>query len=182
MVVEIGRKRSAEIRESQAIWKSNFLRKPEVDNFTSVGARGNSRDTNILIRQLDTRYDAAMKSIILALISILLIVPASAQFQFFEHMFGGGGQQQQQPQNAGSDSAWYQQQYEAGTKILASTISRFLLVLILTSALRQVSMPSHIILRSLPASLSLRISECRGQGRIWGWKYGVRIQGRLQRG
>ncbi|KAK3117451.1 Long chronological lifespan protein 2 [Teratosphaeriaceae sp. CCFEE 6253] len=45
---------------------------------------------------------------------LLLILPVNAQFQFFEHMFGGQ-QQQQQPQNAGSDSAWYQQQYEGAT-------------------------------------------------------------------
>ncbi|KAK3679767.1 Long chronological lifespan protein 2 [Recurvomyces mirabilis] len=44
---------------------------------------------------------------------LLLALPATAQFQFFEHMFGGQQQQQQSPQNAGSDSAWYQQQYEA---------------------------------------------------------------------
>ncbi|KAK3623299.1 Long chronological lifespan protein 2 [Elasticomyces elasticus] len=43
---------------------------------------------------------------------LLLVLPASAQF-FFEHMFGGQQQQQAQPQNAGSDSAWFQQQYEA---------------------------------------------------------------------
>ena len=49
-------------------------------------------------------------STILALVA--LITPALAQFQFFEHMFGG--QQEHQPQNAGSDSAWYQQNYEAG--------------------------------------------------------------------
>ncbi|KAF2483337.1 hypothetical protein BDY17DRAFT_324081 [Neohortaea acidophila] len=44
----------------------------------------------------------------------LFLLPASAQFQFFEQMFNQGGQQQQaQPQNMGSDSVWYQQQYEA---------------------------------------------------------------------
>ncbi|KAK0250670.1 Long chronological lifespan protein 2 [Friedmanniomyces endolithicus] len=44
----------------------------------------------------------------------LFILPATAQFQFFEHMFNGQQQQQaSQPQNAGSDSAWYQQHYEA---------------------------------------------------------------------
>ncbi|EMC94165.1 hypothetical protein BAUCODRAFT_36638 [Baudoinia panamericana UAMH 10762] len=49
----------------------------------------------------------------IALASLLLLVlPASAQFQFFEQMFTGQ-QQQQQPQQAGSDSVWYQQQYEA---------------------------------------------------------------------
>jgi hypothetical protein len=52
-----------------------------------------------------------------SLLSALLvfILPVSAQFQFFEQMFNQGGQQQQQqPQNAGSDSAWYQQRYEDG--------------------------------------------------------------------
>lgn len=45
----------------------------------------------------------------------LFLLPVSAQFQFFEQMFNQGGQQQQaQPQNMGSDSVWYQQQYEAG--------------------------------------------------------------------
>ncbi|GAB7330657.1 hypothetical protein MBLNU13_g02224t1 [Cladosporium sp. NU13] len=44
---------------------------------------------------------------------LVFILPVSAQFQFFEQMFNQGGhQQQQQPQNAGSDSAWYQQRYE----------------------------------------------------------------------
>jgi hypothetical protein len=53
--------------------------------------------------------------------SFLLIVTStfaasvSAQFGFFDQMFGGGGhQQQQQPQNVRSDSQWYQQQYEGG--------------------------------------------------------------------
>jgi hypothetical protein len=46
---------------------------------------------------------------------LVFILPVSAQFQFFEQMFNQGGhQQQQQPQNAGSDSAWYQQRYEDG--------------------------------------------------------------------
>jgi hypothetical protein len=49
-----------------------------------------------------------------SLISALLvfILPVSAQFQFFDQMFNR--QQPQQPQNAGSDSAWYQQRYEDG--------------------------------------------------------------------
>lgn len=45
---------------------------------------------------------------------LLLILPAAAQFQFFEHMFNGQQGGPQQPQNMGSDSAWYQQQYENG--------------------------------------------------------------------
>jgi hypothetical protein len=51
---------------------------------------------------------------------LVFILPVSAQFQFFEQMFNQGGQQQQQqPQNAGSDSAWYQQRYEDGRFILS---------------------------------------------------------------
>ena len=45
---------------------------------------------------------------------------ASAQFGFFDQMFGGGGggggggQQRAEPQNVRSDSSWYQAQYEGG--------------------------------------------------------------------
>ncbi|OMP85639.1 Long chronological lifespan protein 2 [Diplodia seriata] len=40
----------------------------------------------------------------------------SAQFQFFEQMFGGGGgHHHHQPQNMPSDSSWYQQQYDGAT-------------------------------------------------------------------
>ncbi|THY24205.1 hypothetical protein D6D01_05572 [Aureobasidium pullulans] len=45
--------------------------------------------------------------------TLLFILPALAQFQFFDQMFNQQ-QQQQQPQNAGSDSAWYRQQYDTG--------------------------------------------------------------------
>jgi hypothetical protein len=48
---------------------------------------------------------------------LLFVLPAFAQFQFFEQMFNQGGQQQQQAQNAASDSVWYKQQYEAGMSI-----------------------------------------------------------------
>lgn len=42
----------------------------------------------------------------------------SAQFQFFEQMFGGGGHHHhQQPQNMPSDSSWYQQQYDGGEQL-----------------------------------------------------------------
>ncbi|KEQ86668.1 hypothetical protein M438DRAFT_269796 [Aureobasidium pullulans EXF-150] len=44
--------------------------------------------------------------------TLLFILPALAQFQFFDQMFNQQ-QQQQQPQNAGSDSLWYRQQYDA---------------------------------------------------------------------
>lgn len=47
-------------------------------------------------------------------IFLLLVLPAAAQFQFFDNMFGQQQHQHREPQNAGSDSAWYQQQYEAG--------------------------------------------------------------------
>jgi len=48
---------------------------------------------------------------------------ASAQFGFFDQMFGGAGgggpaqhqHQHQQPQDVRSDSAWYRAQYEGGT-------------------------------------------------------------------
>lgn len=41
---------------------------------------------------------------------------ASAQFGFFDQMFGGQQQQQQhqQQQNVRSDASWYQAQYENG--------------------------------------------------------------------
>ncbi|KAJ4341500.1 Long chronological lifespan protein 2 [Ascochyta clinopodiicola] len=44
----------------------------------------------------------------------LWTLTATAQFGFFDQMFGnGGGQQQQQQQaNVRSDSSWYQAQYE----------------------------------------------------------------------
>ncbi|KAK5116152.1 Long chronological lifespan protein 2 [Meristemomyces frigidus] len=55
-----------------------------------------------------------MEPLTLLLSFLLLALPASAQFQFFEHMFNNQQQpQHQQPSNAGSDSEWYQQQYEA---------------------------------------------------------------------
>lgn len=44
---------------------------------------------------------------------LLLISPAMAQFFNFGNMFGQQ-QQQQEPQNMGSDSQWYQQNYDGG--------------------------------------------------------------------
>lgn len=45
----------------------------------------------------------------------LWTLTATAQFGFFDQMFGNGGQQQQQQQaNVRSDSSWYQAQYESG--------------------------------------------------------------------
>jgi hypothetical protein len=61
-----------------------------------------------------------LQSIISAL--LVFILPVSAQFDFF-NMFNQGRQQQQQPQNAGSDSAWYQQRYEDGENYLVAWIS-----------------------------------------------------------
>jgi hypothetical protein len=60
------------------------------------------------------RQDTTRKMLLQSLIGALLvfILPVSAQFQFFDQMFNR--QQPQQPQNAGSDSAWYQQRYEDG--------------------------------------------------------------------
>ncbi|RDL36464.1 uncharacterized protein BP5553_05816 [Venustampulla echinocandica] len=46
---------------------------------------------------------------------LLLIVGASAQFQFFDQMFNGQQEQRHEPQNGPSDSGWYQQNYENGT-------------------------------------------------------------------
>jgi hypothetical protein len=56
------------------------------------------------------------------LLFVGLFFTTSAQFQFFEQMFGGGGQQQQQPQNVPSDSNWYRQNYEAGTLIFPTLL------------------------------------------------------------
>ena len=44
----------------------------------------------------------------------LWTLTATAQFGFFDQMFGNGGQQQQQQANVRSDSSWYQAQYENG--------------------------------------------------------------------
>jgi hypothetical protein len=42
-------------------------------------------------------------------------ISSSAQFGFFDQMFGNQGHQQhQEPQNVRSDSSWYQAQYEGG--------------------------------------------------------------------
>jgi hypothetical protein len=54
-----------------------------------------------------------LPSSLVALLSLALT--ASAQFQFFEQMFGGHQQQAQQPQNVGSDSSWWRKNYEQGT-------------------------------------------------------------------
>ncbi|KAK8135611.1 Long chronological lifespan protein 2 [Apiospora sp. TS-2023a] len=56
-----------------------------------------------------------MKSLISMLLLALFSATASAQFGFFDQMFGGGGarqQQQRQQQNVPSDSSLYQQNYD----------------------------------------------------------------------
>jgi len=47
------------------------------------------------------------------LLLLALCFSVSAQFQFFEQMFGGG-QQHQEPQNMPSDSSWYRENYANG--------------------------------------------------------------------
>ncbi|KAK5655671.1 hypothetical protein OQA88_5604 [Cercophora sp. LCS_1] len=48
---------------------------------------------------------------VLALLSLTLVSTVSAQFGFFDQMFGGGGHQHQQPQNVPSDSTNYRANY-----------------------------------------------------------------------
>lgn len=107
----------------------------------------------------------------------------SAQFQFFEHMFGGGGHHHhQQPQNMPSDSSWYQQQYDTG-KLVPKTFlpnhqsaekritcqiptpSMLMLTLVAYSHLRQIPLPRHAFLRALSTSLPMRVSGRRRQSR-----------------
>ena len=55
----------------------------------------------------------------------LWTLTATAQFGFFDQMFGnGGGQQQQQQANVRSDSSWYQAQYENGKNNFSSPNTR----------------------------------------------------------
>jgi hypothetical protein len=63
---------------------------------------------------------------LLALIAIF-IVQVNAQFNIFEQMFGGGGHQQQQQQqqrrqNVGSDSSWFQQNWDNGKTFFRAMI------------------------------------------------------------
>jgi hypothetical protein len=53
---------------------------------------------------------------LLAVLVSLFLSTTSAQFGFFDQMFGGQQQQQQhqEPQNVRSDASWYQAQYEGG--------------------------------------------------------------------
>lgn len=113
---------------------------------------------------------------------LLLITTTSAQFFNFQNMFGGGGGHQQEPQNMASDSEWYQAQYETGTCTLSSFPSLLLTLAHLQcdSPLRQVPLPAYALLRPFPASLPLRIPECRGEGGVWRGEYGVYIKGRME--
>ena len=120
--------------------------------------------------------------LLLAILSLTTL--ATAQFQFFEHMFNGDQHgQQQQPQNTGSDSVWYQQNYERGLSVSSpfspptflGPISTQIMIeeramapqLRLTrriiSALRQVPLPTNAIVRALPASLSVSVPRSTGQ-------------------
>jgi hypothetical protein len=59
---------------------------------------------------------------LLAVLASLFLRTTSAQFGFFDQMFGGQQQQQhQEPQNVRSDASWYQAQYEGGMLIQLST-------------------------------------------------------------
>ena len=118
---------------------------------------------------------------------------SSAQFGFFDQMFGGGGgQQHQEPQNVRSDSSWYQAQYEGGTSICCFSTHRIFifspqpvhttciahvlqshlitrhLYSLLTfhhSTMLSLPLPRHPFLRPLPAPLPLRLGKCRRQSR-----------------
>lgn len=123
---------------------------------------------------------------------------ASAQFQFFEQMFGGGGggghahHHQQQAQNVPSDSGWYQQQYEGGmittlssplyTPTSSKMGERRRLTCTTCSPLRQLPLPRYARLCPLPAPLPLRVSCRRRQGRVGRGDRRLCEQGRLQGG
>lgn len=71
-----------------------------------------------------------LHSTILLLLGLWTLT-TTAQFGFFDQMFGNsGGQQQQQQANVRSDSSWYQAQYENGK-------------LLFTQHLRNPLPPSH---------------------------------------
>jgi hypothetical protein len=80
------------------------------DTFTTPHA-----DTTIR-RAPQTDIMARFTSIVVVLSA--WFVSSSAQFGFFDQMFGNQGHQQhqqhQEPQNVRSDSSWYQAQYEGG--------------------------------------------------------------------
>jgi hypothetical protein len=67
----------------------------------------------VSIRLCSTAIMARLSSLILVLSA--WFISSSAQFGFFDQMFGNQGQHQhQEPQNVRSDSSWYQAQYEGG--------------------------------------------------------------------
>jgi hypothetical protein len=91
------------------------LKASVLDSYAVSDADDRNNTLRIVYRDSTKQHKATMlfQSLLSAL--LVFISPVSAQFQFFEQMFNQGGQQQQQqPQNAGSDSAWYQQRYEDG--------------------------------------------------------------------
>lgn len=101
----------------------------------------------------------------LYIITVLMGLAAmtQAQFQFFEHMFQGQGQQQQQqPQNVASDSAWYQQTYESGMNLIASSDARVCnpLLTVSRSALYRLPLPWNPGMRVRPTPLPMRVSRC----------------------
>jgi hypothetical protein len=105
---------------------------------------------------------------ILLTVLAAFIVSASAQFGFFDQMFGGGGQQQQEPQNVRSDASWYQAQYEGGMSCppLHSSSTLHLHIPWMNanpthSTVHTLPLPRHPLLRPLPAPLPLRLGECR---------------------
>jgi hypothetical protein len=69
------------------------------------------RSTSSIFPQYERFYStAAMRNLsFIPYFLFALMGSVSAQFGFFDQMFGGGGQQEQRrPQNVPSDSSWYQ--------------------------------------------------------------------------
>lgn len=92
------------------------LHEPAMPLDTSLLGTDDDASIAILVEQ-NQQIDIPLAMNLLSILTplLFLILPATAQFQFFEHMFGGGGGgPQQPPQNAASDSSWYQAQYENG--------------------------------------------------------------------
>lgn len=127
------------------------------------------------------------------LLSLLfaLLGTVSAQFNFFEQMFGGQGggggghhHHQQQQQNAPSDSSWYRSQVDRGI------ISQYIHSLLQEnfkankqlqhSPLRELPLPRHARVRTLPTPLPLRMAQPRGQVRVGGRSAHLRFKGRVQ--
>lgn len=100
-----------------------------------------------------------MARILLSLLSIALLLAASvnAQFNFFEQMFQQGGQQRQEPQNAASDPAWYQENYDKGSS-LHLCLRRRQLTIAMQHTVINTSVPTHWL-----AYRSQRIALARTQ-------------------